>query len=124
MNSSGFNDPRFQSDRFSLLTVAEVQEAIRFVEKQNRMKSNIASVSVAKLCMVVGGALGGKQASQKLKLEDFLPYPLKDPEEEREASMTPRTAEIAKRLIKAGILPLSVVSVIATELKKFSTSQP
>ena len=74
--------------------------------------------------MVVAGALGGKQASQKMKLEDFLPYPLRDPEEEREASMTPKTAETARRLIKAGILPLRVVSVIATELKKFSPSQP
>lgn len=117
--SSGITDGRYSAANFSRCTVAEVVALQQFIDRQKRIQVNAESITTARLCLVVIGALSGKNASPP-RLEHFLPYDVKDLAREPEAAMTPATARVAQRLIRARKLPLNVVSVLAEELKRFS----
>lgn len=122
--SSGINDSRFSSLNFSLCTTKEVERVMRFLDRKERIRTNAASVSTAKLALVVIQALSDRKNSAALpKLDDFLPFSVKDLQEEQEATMTASTARIVKRLMKAGRLPIRIVVAMADELKKFASQQ-
>lgn len=95
---------------------------MRFLDKRQRMKANALSVSTAKLCMVVIGALSSKKGNMP-KLDEFLPYSVKDLQDEEEGSMTSSTAAVVKRLMKAGRLPVRIAAAMAEQIKKFSSQQ-
>lgn len=122
--SSGINDSRFSSLNFSLCTTKEVERVMRFLDRKERIRTNAASVSTAKLALVVIQALSDRKNSAALpKLDDFLPFSVKDLQEEQEATMTASTAIVVKRLMKTGRLPIRIVAAMADELKKFASQQ-
>jgi len=78
--------------------------------KSLHTKANAASISTAKLAMVVMGALGTKGG--KVKLDQFLPYELDDGTSSLKAS----TKEALEWALKNEKMPAAIVGMIGAEL--------
>lgn len=92
----------------------------RFLDRHRRIQTNAESVATAKLCMVVIGALAGKSGSQA-KLEQFLPYDVKELERDADDGMTEGTARVVQRLIRTRRLPVKITAMLADELRNYAT---
>ena len=78
--------------------------------KNLHSRTNAASISTAKLAMVVMGALGTK--GNKVKLDQFLPYELDD----SFSTMKPSTREALEWALKNEKMPPAIVGMIGAEL--------
>lgn len=91
----------------------DVVAALKWVEKHDITKYNISSVSVAKLCTVVLGALAGKKS--KATPNDFLPFDTRALKKEN--GVTDASIIVLKRLMKKQRLDGRLVGMLAEELK-------
>jgi hypothetical protein len=76
----------------------------------HREQVNAQSVSTAKLSGLVFSALGGK--SQKLNLQDFLPYEIK----KSASDLQDETIEAMKWALKNEKMPPAIIGLIGAEL--------
>jgi hypothetical protein len=104
------NDPLFQAKNFSKLPIKLLADVLEKGYKAMQMRTNAASISTAKLAMVVMGALGGK--GSRAKLDQFLPYELDDGTSTLRAS----TKEALEWALKNQKMPTVVVGMIGAEL--------
>lgn len=88
------------------------------LDRKEKADAYFHSISVARLSSIVVGALGGEQASNKLKFEDLLPFKGADIFGREKSDCTPRSAAVIKKLIKTGRLPLFLVGVLRDEINE------
>lgn len=88
------------------------------IERKEKADAYFNSISIARLSSIVVGAVGGEQASSKLKFEDLLPFKGADIFGRQKSDCTPRSIAIIKKLIKTGRLPLFLVAVLRDEISE------
>jgi len=110
VTSLQLHDPLFHASNFARLPVKLLADVLEKSYKTLHMRTNAASISTAKLAMVVMGALGAKGA--KVKLDQFLPYEMDDSASPLKAS----TKEALEWALKNERLPAAVVGMIGAEL--------
>lgn len=103
-------DPLFQASNFARLPVKLIADVLEKSYRTLHARTNAASVSTAKLAMVVMGALGGK--TNRAKLDHFLPYELDD----GTSTLKPSTKEALEWALKHEKLPSAIVGMIGAEL--------
>lgn len=103
-------DPLFQAGNFARLPVKLIADVLEKSYKTLHARTNAASISTAKLAMVVMGALGAKGG--KVKLDQFLPYEL----DNGLSSLKPSTKEALEWALKNEKLPAAIVGMIGAEL--------
>jgi hypothetical protein len=100
----------FYANNFNRLPIKLLADVLEYGYKTLQARTNAASVSTAKLAVVVMQALGGK--SNKAKIESFLPYELSDGTSALKAS----TKEALEWALKHKQMPAAVVGMIGAEL--------
>jgi len=108
--SLNLSDPLFQANNFARLPIKLLADVLEKSYKALHMRTNAASISTAKLAVVVMSALGSKGA--KAKLDNFLPYELDDGASTLKAS----TKEALEWALKNEKLPAAIVGMIGAEL--------
>lgn len=116
LSSSDLKDDRWTADNFAMQRVRDVMEAMKWLEESDAIKHNISSVTTAKLCMVVIGALAGKKA--KARLDDFLPFDMR--KIRKENGITEESLTVLRNLMKARQIDGRVIALLADELKLHS----
>ena len=71
---------------------------------------------MARLAHLVVGGMGGKDAAQKIKFSDLMPFKPSEIFGREVSDCTPRTRTIIDKLIKTGKLPLFLMSALIDEL--------
>jgi len=104
------SDPLFQVNNFARLPVKLIADVLEKGYKAMQSRTNAASISTAKLAMVVMGALGSKGG--KVKLDQFLPYEFDDGTSTLKAS----TKDALEWALKNERLPAAIVGMIGAEL--------
>lgn len=104
------SDPIFQANNFGKLPIKLLADVLENGYKTLQSRTNAASVSTAKLAVVVMGALGAKGG--KVKLDQFLPYELDD----GFSTLKPSTKEALEWALKHEKLPSAIVGMIGAEL--------
>lgn len=99
--------------------VKDVVAAIKFLERHDIHRYNVASISTAKLATVVVGAVAGKKSSATP--DDFLPFDTR--KIKKDTSVTPESLEILRRLMKTRRLDLRLVSTLVSEIKSTSVRE-
>jgi hypothetical protein len=89
---------------------------LKEIDRKEKADAYFHSISVARLAHLVVGGLGGKDAAQKIKFNDLMPFKASDIFGRQESDCTPRTRMIVDRLIKSGRLPLFLMPVLMDEL--------
>jgi hypothetical protein len=98
------------------LPISTLNLVLKEIDRREKAEAYFHSISVARLSSIVVGALGGKDAAQKLKFEDLMPFKGIDVFGREKSNCTPRTIGVIKKLIKAGKLPLFLAPVLRDEL--------
>jgi len=80
---------------------------------------NAQSMSTAKLCMVVMGALGGKNINATV--DDFLPFDTR--KIKKENGITDSSLQILRRLMKTQKLDGRLLALLADDLKAASNRE-
>jgi len=93
-----------------------VVKALKWLEKHDVNKYNIQSISTAKLCTVVVGALARKKA--RTNAEDFLPFDTR--KIKKDNGITDASLGVLKRLLKTTKLDGRVIGMLADEIKNAS----
>lgn len=99
-----------------MLPVDTVTLVLAEIDRKEKADAYFHSISVARLANIVISGLGGKEASQRVKFEDLLPFKGSDIFGRQQSDCTPATAAVIKRLIKKGRLPLFLVPMLRDEL--------
>lgn len=99
--------------------VDDVMAAIKFLEKHDITRYNIASISTAKLGTVVVGALAGKKAN--VSAEDFLPFDTRKIKDD--TGVSEESLQVLKRLMKSRSLDPRLVSTLVAEIKMASNRE-
>lgn len=89
---------------------------LREIDRREKAEAYFNSISVARLAHIVVGGLGGKDAAQKVKFADLLPFKAADIFGKEESDCTPRTKAVIMRLIREGRLPLFLLSALKDEV--------
>jgi hypothetical protein len=116
LNSSAYNDPRWNAENFARQPIDDVRRAIKFLEKRDITEYNVQSLSTAKLGAVVVGALGGKKA--KASVEDFLPFDTR--RIKKDSGITDATMDVFKKLMRTRRLDGRLIALLVDELKTAS----
>lgn len=103
-------DPLFHACNFARVPVKLIADVLEKSYKILHARTNAASVSTAKLAVVVMGALGAK--GSKVKLDQFLPYEVDD----GTSSLRSSTKEALEWALKNEKLPAAIVGMIGAEL--------
>ena len=103
-------DPLFHASNFARLPTKLIADLLSHGYEDMQKRTNAASVSTAKLAVVVSSALGGK--GQQLKLDQFLPYDLSKGGD----SLPLSTKEALQWVLKHEKLPAAIVGMIGAEL--------
>jgi hypothetical protein len=85
---------------------------LEFVYEEEKRRANIASISTAKLALVVvnvAQALAGSKKEAKLTLDELLPFVLN----EEVAAKQTETEEILNKVIRERKLPVHVVAALS-----------
>lgn len=104
------NDPIFHAANFGKAPVKLIGSVLHHCQLNVQQKINAESISTAKLSMLVYGALGGK--SNKIKIEDFLPYELKGNPD----ALKDSTKEALRWALKHRKMPPIIIGLIGAEL--------
>jgi hypothetical protein len=104
------SDPLFHAANFNKLPIKLLSDVLEHGYKTLQARINAASISTAKLGVVVMSALGSK--SNKVKLNQFLPYELRDSQSTMKAS----TKEALEWALKHKKMPAAIIGMIGAEL--------
>lgn len=100
----------FHAGNFARVPVKLISVTLQEVYKASHQRTNAASVSTAKLAMIVMSALGG--AKGKISLDQFLPYDIDD----SVSSLKPSTKAALEWALKNEKMPPAVIGMIGAEL--------
>lgn len=89
---------------------------MKYLDKHDIAKHNIAGIPTAKLGTMVAGMMAGKKS--KIKPEDFLPFDTK--KIKKEGGVTDESLIVFQRLMKQRIMDGRVIALLADELKAFA----
>lgn len=104
------SDPIFHSANFNRTPINLIFCVLHHSSLYAQQKINAESISVAKLSMLVYGALGGK--SHKASLESFLPYEIQKGVD----GLNESTKEALKWALKNKQMPPAIIGLIGAEL--------
>lgn len=90
--------------------------ALKWLEQRDMAEHNARSMSTAKLCMVVMGALGGKNISATV--DDFLPFDTR--KIKKENGITKESLQVLRKLMKTQRLDGRLLALLADDLKTAS----
>lgn len=89
---------------------------MKYLDRHDIAKYNVASVAVAKLGTMAAGMLAGKKS--KVKPDDFLPFDTK--KLKKEDGVTDESLIVLQRLMKTRRMDGRVIALLADELKNFA----
>ncbi len=89
---------------------------LKEIDRKEKSDAYFHSISVARLAHLVVGGLGGKDAAEKVKFSDLMPFKPSDIFGREASDCTPRTRMVIGKLIKTGKLPLFLMPVLMDEL--------
>jgi hypothetical protein len=93
--------------------------ALKWLEQRDIAEHNAQSMTTAKLCMVVMGALGGKKINATV--DDFLPFDTR--KIKKENGITSKSLQILRRLMKTQKLDGRLLALLADDLKAASNRE-
>jgi len=96
--------------------VDDVVSAIKFLEKHDIYRHNVASISIAKLGAMVAHGLGGKKVS--VTPDDFLPFDTR--KINKENGVSDQSLKVLRKLMRTRRLNARLVSTMANEIKMAS----
>jgi hypothetical protein len=99
-----------------MLPIKTLNLVLKEIDRKEKADAYFHSISVARLAHIVVGALGGKDASQKVKFNDLMPFKPSDIFGKQDSDCTPRTRMIIKKLIKTGQMPMFLMPLLVDEL--------
>lgn len=88
-------------------------QALKWLEEHEASRHNANSVATAKLCMLVMGALGGKNTNASL--DDFLPFDMR--KIRKENGVTDASMNVLRALMKTRQIDGRVIALLAEDLK-------
>lgn len=100
-------------------SVNDVMAALKFLDKHDITRYNIASISTAKLGTVVVGALGGKKTS--VSAEDFLPFDTRKIKDD--SAVSEESLQVLKKLMKSKSLDPRLIGTLVSEIKMASSRE-
>lgn len=89
---------------------------MKYLDRHDIAKYNVASVAVAKLGTMAAGMLAGKKS--KVKPDDFLPFDTK--KLKKDDGVTDESLIVLQRLMKTKRMDGRVIALLADELKNFA----
>lgn len=106
----------FPKEVFLRTPIAVIRKALERVSSWEQERANIAAVTTARLTSVVinvaHGFSGSKSRPPKIKIQDFLPYPEWQPEQQTQIGPSDTTASILVSLIKRHQIPPHVFTAL------------
>lgn len=94
----------------------DVKAALKYLEKHDINKHNIASVATAKFATMVSGMMAGKKSN--VKPDHFLPFDTKTIK--KEDGITDASLIVLQRLMKTRRMDGRVIALLADEMKAFA----
>jgi hypothetical protein len=119
LSSSAFRDDRWNHRNFARQRARDALSALKWLEQRDMAEHNAQSISTAKLCMVVMGALGGKNT--KATVDDFLPFDTR--KIKKDNGITSESLQVLRRLMKTHKLDGRLLAVLADDLKATSNRE-
>lgn len=116
LTSSDLNDPRWHANQFGKQSLADVQRALKYLDKHDVAKYNVQSVAIAKLGTMVAGMMAGKKST--VKPENFLPFDTKAIKKEN--GLTDASLIVLQKLINTRKMDGRVIALLADDLKAFA----
>jgi hypothetical protein len=116
LSASDFNDERWSAKNFGLQKLDDVKRALKYLDRHDIAKYNVASVAVAKLGTMAAGMMAGRKS--KVKPEDFLPFDTK--QLKKEDGVTDASLIVLQRLMKTRRMDGRVIALLADEMKAFA----
>jgi hypothetical protein len=113
LSSSALSDERWNARNFSKQRIKDVMEALKWLEQHDIAEHNVASISTAKLAMLVLGVAGAK--STKASVDDFLPFDTR--RIKKDHGITDETLRVLHKLMKTKTMDGRVIGLLAEELK-------
>lgn len=89
---------------------------MKYLDRHDIAKYNVASVAVAKLGTMAAGMMAGRKS--KVKPEDFLPFDTK--QLKKEDGVTDASLIVLQRLMKTRRMDGRVIALLADEMKTFA----
>ena len=116
LSASDFKDERWSAKNFGLQKLDDVKRALKYLDRHDIAKYNVASVAVAKLGTMAAGMMAGRKS--KVKPEDFLPFDTK--QLKKEDGVTDASLIVLQRLMKTRRMDGRVIALLADEMKFFA----
>ena len=116
LSASDFKDERWSAKNFGLQKLDDVKRALKYLDRHDIAKYNVASVAVAKLGTMAAGMMAGRKS--KVKPEDFLPFDTK--QLKKEDGVTDASLIVLQRLMKTRRMDGRVIALLADEMKAFA----
>lgn len=116
LSASDFKDERWSAKNFGLQKLDDVKRALKYLDRHDIAKYNVASVAVAKLGTMAAGMMAGRKS--KVKPEDFLPFDTK--QLKKEDGVTDASLIVLQRLMKTRRMDGRVIALLADEMKVFA----
>ena len=116
LSASDFKDERWSAKNFGLQKLDDVKRALKYLDRHDIAKYNVASVAVAKLGTMAAGIMAGRKS--KVKPEDFLPFDTK--QLKKEDGVTDASLIVLQRLMKTRRMDGRVIALLADEMKAFA----
>ena len=116
LSASDFKDERWSAKNFGLQKLDDVKRALKYLDRHDIAKYNVACVAVAKLGTMAAGMMAGRKS--KVKPEDFLPFDTK--QLKKEDGVTDASLIVLQRLMKTRRMDGRVIALLADEMKAFA----
>ncbi len=100
----------FHASNFARLPVKLLSDMFQYNSEAMQSRTNAASVTTAKLAMVVCSALGSK--GSKLKIDGFLPFEISN----NDNKLKPSTKQVLQWALKNEKMPPAIVGMIGAEM--------
>jgi len=104
--SAGVSDSRWHSRNFDSQPVIHIVKQLESIHKRDQNLANYHSISVSRLGLVMS-------SSDKLTLDDFLPFPLEDAEAEKKPVISKETANIFVDGVKDKIIAPKLIGAFS-----------
>jgi hypothetical protein len=111
LSASDLRDRRWEADQFGKQKIADMQAALKYLEKHDIGKHNIGSVAIAKFATMVAGMMAGKKSN--VKPNDFLPFDTSAIK--KEEGVTDESLLVLQQLMKTRSMNGRVIALLADE---------